>query len=333
MKRLDAPMLVTGIASACISSHFWKNAVEKTDSTSIQQGMFAMLIRWLSPLAFLLCAAPANAASWYEDMEFNCVAPLPGVRQGVATWLTRDLPVTYTSVAQGKAFATLSYKTFASAAINKGDVWDAVAVDTAKAADLKKFVSGAAHDVPVAINLISGWMQGWALGRAAKPVTALQAYLVDKSSDKIGADALVYVIADGAVLGRILEAKRNDAKQAMLAERLVYTVQIGRETRAINLAVCVYPLRIRFERLQTVGQMNNKALVATGDKKWTVIDVDTGKQEGAYAEHEDDGEYIYVERLDGLGKGDRLRVSMWGGAYQGRQGDKWVTFYARTSAQ
>jgi hypothetical protein len=289
----------------------------------------SVLYTLLTISSLLICAS--SDAAWYEDVKFSCDDPLR--LRGIAmSWLAPDLPITHTAVSQDRGYAVLPMHKFLDAGQGKGAVWSTAALDAKRAEQLRAAVAGSKHDVPIPVEVGSGWFVSYLLKTpGAIILESAMAVMNSLAPKKMPANVFEYLVTDGGVLVKVIEAGLNVKKQPFVAERVLYTVSLGKETRTLTVSVCVYPARVDIERIQSLGAKNNLALIAKGDKRWAVVNLDEPK-EMPYQEYERDGEFISIARVNG-GINDKFRISMWGGPWQIRQDDKWATLYAKTQAR
>jgi len=161
-------------------------------------------------------------------------------------------------------------------------------------------------------------------------ISVFFSYLFDSvGTAKLEAQSLALLAAKGGKLTRFSSVHFSNGLYVSNM-MLVYSVEVGQETRKVIVATCTYPTRLKVRSFETSIGVNDKRLLLENGL-WYVEDLTTGdRQRGSLLPDKEDADFIYLKGQNFSSFYENYRISKFGGPFQVEDEGVWVNLYANT---
>jgi hypothetical protein len=311
----------------------------QTMNGSYKGSLTVNIIRYFIRCILFSCLLFTNSvmAEWHKTTKYSCSDPyaLSTFLSSVG-WFSKTPYLKFESPHQGYIYADISSSTL----IEDPDVFSAfrvfekVNLDKKKSDRLKISIEASSSNMDVSLfvqNLPS--LAGYFISNTSSAVIgSMFTYLFDNiGSQKIQRSQLIPLIAAGGKLEHQTRVVSEEGKY-FYSSIYLYRVNVGSEERVILISACTYPANIAIRGFVTNAGVNDKRIVLENGKWFFENLSGGGRQEGYLVKKSEDKTYIYFEAKEEFSTFySNYRINKFGGAFQGKESNDWVTFYAKTS--
>lgn len=289
----------------------------------------------LGAFCIQLTFAVSAQASWPMNTSHSCSDPFR-INSLVATnnWMPPDPNLRVVTNGNGQLMAELDATDVHADAslLNTYRVSQEITLDEARTKIFKAHLAGQddKFTVPFVIQNLPALSGYFVSNTSSVAISVLFAFLFDDvGTAKMEVQSLAVIAAQGGKLTRYSSVNFSNGLYISNV-MLVYSVDVGQETRKVIVASCTYPTHLALRAFETTIGVNDKRVLLENGQ-WYVEDLKTGdRQPGSLLPVKEDSEFIYLKGQNFSSFYEDYRISKFGGPFQVQDEGEWVNLYTNT---
>lgn len=209
---------------------------------------------------------------------------------------------------------------------------DKIELDASHASELRKHMERQAdlYTVPLITQNLPSLSGYFVTNTASLVIGGLFSYLYDTvGAARINAEAFKPLVAQGGIITSYSSVNFSNGLYISNSS-LVYSINVGNESRKIVISSCTYPAQLVVNSFETTIGVNDKRLLRE-ENSWFVEDLESGdRQPGSLKPVKQDEVFLYFEAIDFSAFYSEYRIAKFGGPFQVKDDGQWRTLYAST---